>query len=398
MNVKVYSKLKAEEIKSIDFIIDYCLLNNVKCYLVGGVVRDILMKEKYRDIDISIEIDPINVIKFIQQYYSSELKEYLYYKKFMTATIEFCNGVKIDLIRCRKEVYRQNGDLPNITPAGVYDDIMRRDFTINSIAYDLIDRCLLDSNCGLYDLKRGIVKKIHKNSYEEDPTRIFRAIKYAVRYDMKLEDKEEIKNLIKKNIVSNVSNDRIVKEILLLLKEKEWKEVIYKLEKIGFLKINYALLQTKTFLFKENLIEHKLILLFSSLKEISIKQIFLNNSIISKKVKKSFLVSDNQELYKKIMKAQDNYDLFCYLDKLNSYEMLALSFNSMIKYKLLNHNLNSYNNDTNLNGEMLKEKGIYEGKDIGKILNKIVRINKNTLLDLDELVLNDFIGESTYGS
>ncbi len=398
MNVKVYEKLKTEEIKSIDIIIEYCRTNNVKCYLVGGIVRDILLIKDYRDIDICIEIDPIKVIKYLEEYYSREVEKYSYHKKFMTATIEFCNGVKVDLIRCRSEVYVENGQLPNITPASLYEDIMRRDFTINSLAYDLIQTNLLDFNGGINDLRKGIVKKIHKNSYEEDPTRIFRAIKYSVRYDMELVDIEEIKNLIKKDIVSKVSNDRIMKEILLLLKEKEWKEVIYKFHEIGLFKIDYNFIERESFLFEESLLEHRLIVLFSSLKEPLIKQIFINNSLVSKEVKKGFNVLNNEGLYKRVMKAYDNYEIFYFLYKLNLYEMLALSFNSVIKYKVLNYNLNNSKNNINSNGEMLKKKGINEGKNIGRILDEIRRINKNTLLNLDELVLNDFIEENIYGS
>lgn len=176
------------EIAIIEAIRDLCIKKGVKAYIVGGAVRDAILKNKIKDIDICVNYNPNSIVTQLKG-----IKYYKYYKNFQTAAVTFQNGVCIDLIRCRKEYYKRHGDLPKVEPSDIYDDLYRRDFTINSLAYDIVGNSILDIYGGIGDIKNKVLKKIHFNSYREDPTRIFRAVKYCVRYGFYLEDKWEKK-------------------------------------------------------------------------------------------------------------------------------------------------------------------------------------------------------------
>ncbi len=113
----------------------------------------------------------------------------------------------------------------------------RRDFTINALAYDVMEGKILDYFNGLEDLKKGLIRVLHSKSFIDDPTRIFRAIRYATRYSFEIEEKTH--NLMKESIenIRLLSADRIRNELLLVLKEDKAKEMIEKIISYGIDKV-----------------------------------------------------------------------------------------------------------------------------------------------------------------
>lgn len=191
-------------------------------FLVGGFVRDILLGLPSEDIDIAVEGSLGRVIEAVNERIDSE---YIYYERFQTATLTL-EDFKVDLITCRKESYEHDGALPEIIPGSLEDDIWRRDFTINALAVDV-------SAIGAYtlcgpklaesDLKAGKIRILHEGSFQEDPTRIFRAIRYMCRLGFTLEDrtKKEMAQAIENGALNNISSARILTELCRDLNEKK---------------------------------------------------------------------------------------------------------------------------------------------------------------------------------
>lgn len=160
-----------------------------KLYLIGGIVRDLLLNRENLDIDITVEGDAIEFAKILEQ--KSIAKILSAHQNFGTVKVEI-NGKKIDFASTRSEIYPKKGHLPIVEKIGclLEEDVLRRDFTINSLAISLnqnnfVD--LIDHVGGFEDLKNEKIRILHDKSFIDDPTRIIRALKYSSRLGFKLE-------------------------------------------------------------------------------------------------------------------------------------------------------------------------------------------------------------------
>lgn len=382
-----FNDKQIEAINSIKFI---CKRHNIEVYIVGGAVRDGILNTPTKDIDICINADPKVVINDLEN-----VKKYEYHEPFQTSTILFNNDIFIDLIRCRKEVYEQNGALPNVTPSDIKDDLFRRDFTVNALAYNLIEDKLIDFFNGFEDLKNNKLRKIHTNSYREDPTRIFRGIKYSVRYGLELVDKYEIIGALEENVLSTISNDRIIKEIISLCSEVKWTSNLMLCEELGILKLNRELIGLENPIQDYNEINLRLINLYYSLNDEKFLNVFLNNSLLDKQLKKSIkhYYNNNYKTVDLLANAMDNYELYKILKSLEFYELVLLCWNKKNVYKVMNYVYNLKDNNLNVNGDFIRSLGIEDGKTIGNILNNMMKLKLNTDIKDDEKYLQLNLGE-----
>ncbi|WP_333887121.1 CCA tRNA nucleotidyltransferase [Clostridium sp.] len=394
--MNIFKSFTKDEIYVINAVRDLCVRRNIKAYIVGGAVRDAILKNKVKDIDICLNCDPGSIIVELKG-----VKYYKYYKNFQTAAVTFQNGIHIDLIRCRKEHYRKYGELPEVESSNIYDDLYRRDFTINSLAYDIVENNILDIYGGIDDIKNKVLRKIHFNSYREDPTRIFRAVKYSVRYGFYLEDKLEIEKCITENIFNTISNDRIVKEIYSLCSEINWIKNINLCSILGIFNIDGQALKVKYSDYEKELIsiyknvDIRILRLAYSLKDEVYVNILIENSILNRKLKNTVKYF-SQNLHKVInfMKnTLDNYELYQLLKGMNDYELVFLSWYYELKYKIYNYidNISTYK--LSLNGTDIIALGIREGKSIKRILNNIMKLELNTVLKWKKEYLLKNIGE-----
>lgn len=156
-----------------------------KCYLVGGAPRDLLLQRPTLDLDIVIEGDAPALGLALQKKEGGSLRVH---PAFGTATWESPQGLSIDLITARRESYPQPAALPLVTPSTLADDLARRDFSINTLALRLRDGALIDKHQGRQDLQNGLIRILHPASFIDDPTRLFRAARYAARYSFRLEE------------------------------------------------------------------------------------------------------------------------------------------------------------------------------------------------------------------
>jgi tRNA nucleotidyltransferase (CCA-adding enzyme) len=153
-----------------------------RAYLAGGVVRDALadLPLDSTDLDIVVEGDGPGVARSLADALGAPL---LGHERFLTATIGPTAAGRIDVATARSERYERRGALPHVLPASIDADLRRRDFTINAMAVELHSGSfgLLDPHGGRQDLAARRLRVLHPASFVEDPTRIFRAARYAVR-------------------------------------------------------------------------------------------------------------------------------------------------------------------------------------------------------------------------
>lgn len=191
------------------------------CYVVGGFVRDLLLGRPVNDLDVVVDGDAIKLGKKLVETYGGKLTTHF---KFHTAIWHLPDSDDfVDLITARKETYDRPGALPSVTPATIEDDLRRRDFTINAMALRLDGERfgeVLDPLKGQTDLERGVIRVLHPKSFVDDPTRIFRAIRYEGRYSFKLDaDTQALINPEALKVLHSLSGERLRHELDLILDE-----------------------------------------------------------------------------------------------------------------------------------------------------------------------------------
>jgi tRNA nucleotidyltransferase/poly(A) polymerase len=192
---------------------------NVEAFIVGGVVRDMILKRENTDIDLLvIGSGPDYASKLANEL---GIKDIVIYKNFGTAHFVFDN-LNIEIVGARKESYKRNSRKPNVDEGGFEDDIKRRDFTINTLAVSINKNNfgeLIDSVDGLKDLISQIIRTPvdPKITFDDDPLRILRAYRFASQLNFKVDPSvdEAASNL--KDRLSIVSQERKTDEFLKIL-------------------------------------------------------------------------------------------------------------------------------------------------------------------------------------
>jgi len=221
MKIDIAKKFPKEFFNIIKTVGETADRSGVRVYIVGGPVRDMLLKVPNYDLDFVVEGDGIKFADALNKRLKGEMR---LHRAFKTATI-LCGDIRIDMVTARSETYERPASYPNVVPGTIKEDLLRRDFTINAMAVCLNKKNfgkLVDFFGGLEDLKKGVIRIMHDKSFIDDPTRIFRAVRFSTRFRFKIEPKT--KRLMKKAIlagaIGEVNRGRIKKEIELFLKEK----------------------------------------------------------------------------------------------------------------------------------------------------------------------------------
>jgi tRNA nucleotidyltransferase (CCA-adding enzyme) len=157
--------------------------------------------------------------------------------EFGTATISI-DSHRVDLASARTEHYPLPAHLPHVFPSTIVEDLNRRDFTINAIAMSISKENfgeIFDPFEGLSDIKKKLIRILQKNSFIDDPTRVFRALRYKNRFAFKLEDDTErlMKEAIRKGMVDRLSGQRILNELQLIFEEDTFLETAEDLVRYG---------------------------------------------------------------------------------------------------------------------------------------------------------------------
>lgn len=210
-------------------------LQKLPLYIVGGFVRDLLLQRPVNDFDVVVEGDAIGFGHSLVKQYGGKLTTH---PKFHTAIWHIPGEAEtIDLITARKELYTTPGALPTVTPSTIKDDLHRRDFTINAMAVRIDGEHyseLLDPLNGRDDLENKVIRILHPRSFIDDPTRIFRAIRYEGRYSFQLESATlRSINSESTSIIMRLSGERIRHELDLIFEEENSAEMIVRVGNFG---------------------------------------------------------------------------------------------------------------------------------------------------------------------
>lgn len=202
-------------------------------YLVGGAVRDLLMDEPSFDVDVAVEGDGIAFGRALAQALGGRAVPH---DKFGTAVV-LHDGGRVDVATSRTEFYDYPGALPAVEQASIRQDLYRRDFTINAMAISLKGEDfgrLVDFFGGLRDLEAGVIRVLHNLSFIDDPTRLFRAIRYENRYGFRMEAHTLglARACVEMELVGELSSARLRDELQALLSEAEIGESIRRMAEL----------------------------------------------------------------------------------------------------------------------------------------------------------------------
>ncbi len=211
----------------------------VNCYVVGGFVRDLLLRRQNFDIDLVIEGDGIVFANALAKEFAARVRAH---KKFGTAVVIFPDGSKIDVATARWEYYEYPAAMPTVALSSIKLDLFRRDFTINTLAIKLNVKdfgLLVDFFGGQRDLKEGVIRVLHSLSFIDDPTRILRAVRFEKRFGFKIgkHTLRLIKNSIKLGILNRLSSKRLFTELKLILEEQDPRPCLLRLNELKILQV-----------------------------------------------------------------------------------------------------------------------------------------------------------------
>jgi len=207
-------------------------------YLVGGIVRDLFLRVMNLDIDIVVEGDGITFAGMLVKKLGGRMKTH---QKFGTAVVVLPKGLKLDIATARLEYYESPAAMPTVELSSIKKDLYRRDFTINTLAVRLNRKHfgeLIDFFGGLRDIKEKTIRILHNLSFIEDPTRVFRAIRFEQRFDFQIS--KHTLNLIKTSVnmklFNRLSGERIYAELILMFSEAEPLKALTRMAGLDLLK------------------------------------------------------------------------------------------------------------------------------------------------------------------
>jgi tRNA nucleotidyltransferase (CCA-adding enzyme) len=212
----------AEELRPLD------LPRGDGVYLVGGTVRDILLGRTSFDVDIAVQGDALEFARSLGG-------EVTGHGRFGTAVVRFPDGRHWDVVTARRETYAAPAALPDVEAGTIEDDLARRDFTVNAMAASLGDDLgrIVDPHGGRRDLDARVIRVLHPLSFVDDPTRIFRAVRYESRLGFRMEPETE--RLAREGVAGTalLSAARMREEVVTLLSEDRAERALERLAELA---------------------------------------------------------------------------------------------------------------------------------------------------------------------
>lgn len=346
-NMNLLNKLNNKEKEIIDTILNSNNQYKNKIYIVGGIVRDLLMENQIKDIDFLIEGSAIEFAKV------SGLKINSIHEAFDTVKVKVL-GQEIDIASTRIEKYDFMGTLPNVLKTGVKieEDLKRRDFTVNSIAYNLGTNQIIDPFQGQNDINNKVLKILHDKSFLDDPTRILRGLDFKHRFDFEFCNKTEelIQECIKTFDNKHLSIDRIYLTLNKIFSFSYSDKILAEILD----KEIYKIWMTKT-----------------ELKSSQITNLKKAAELFNIKEQSKLYISALESIFYVKPPLKNNFEIYEFFKTFNP-EQLALYYfktaddNALIYLKIMNtKNL--------VNGNDVKSLGYKQGEIIGKILNSLLK-------------------------
>ena len=212
---------------------DLARASGVSLYLVGGAVRDLMLDRPHLDLDLATEGD---VEPFARAVAEATGARMIVHSRFGTAVLKGA-GFDLDFTRTRSERYARPGTLPTVAPAPLAADLARRDFTMSAVALRLAPPPgeIIDPFGGVADIEARLVRVLHGQSFQDDATRILRAVRYAARLGLTIESKTL--RWLQRDLpfLGTISGPRLRRELELLFREARTVEAAELASSLGVL-------------------------------------------------------------------------------------------------------------------------------------------------------------------
>ncbi len=215
-------------------------------YAVGGFVRDLILRNENYDIDIVVEGDAIALARALAEEENAEVRVH---RKFGTAKLIWPGGQHVDMATARLEYYEHPAALPRVEVSSIKLDLYRRDFTVNALAVNLTAEHfgeLIDFFGGQKDVKDRMIRVLHNLSFVEDPTRIFRALRFEQRMGFQIARHTHLlmETAVRLEMFGRLSGRRLFRELVLCLAEEKPFGVVKRLGDFGLMKFFHPKLKT----------------------------------------------------------------------------------------------------------------------------------------------------------
>ncbi|HED24501.1 MAG TPA: CBS domain-containing protein, partial [Firmicutes bacterium] len=241
------SELSADIQRLLNHISRLAEQKNMKVYLVGGIIRDLLLRyPPEKDLDFVVIGNAVAFTYALQKLDGGTVK---HYDQFGTASLYMKDGTRLDFVTARREYYESPAALPRVESSGLKNDLFRRDFTINTMACSLDEESygrLYDYFNGRQDLRKRLIRVLYEISFIDDPLRILRAIRFEQRYNFTIEAEtlKLIEEAIDDQVLTRVSRQRLNHELRLVFKEPSPVRILKRFEQLKLLEIFYPGVRT----------------------------------------------------------------------------------------------------------------------------------------------------------
>jgi tRNA nucleotidyltransferase/poly(A) polymerase len=233
------TRLTPEQLRGVNLIQDITRQQEANLYLTGGAVRDLISGLPIRDLDFTIQGNPLKLQRELErsgafiQGVDDDLK---------VVYVLLPGNVRAEICMARSETYAKPGKPPVVAPATINEDLRRRDFTINAMALSLNPGSrglLLDPSNGVADIEAKLLRILHNYAFYEEPSRLIRATRYSARFHWPLEERTQARyNAAKENgYIEHVSSSAVGVEIEQLAYEEDPLHILRALEKEDWLKV-----------------------------------------------------------------------------------------------------------------------------------------------------------------
>ncbi len=209
----------------------------IEVYLVGGLVRDLLLRNRNLDVDLVAQGDGIEYGRALAGELGARIRPH---RKFKTAVIVLPDGQKLDVATARTEYYEAPGAHPMVERGSVKLDLYRRDFSINALAINLNEAnfgSVVDFFGGLRDLKDRTIRVLHNLSFVDDPTRMIRAVRFEQKFNFTIGKHTEylLKGAVAKGYLTRTQGPRVFGELKAILREEHPEKCFFRMEELGIL-------------------------------------------------------------------------------------------------------------------------------------------------------------------
>jgi tRNA nucleotidyltransferase/poly(A) polymerase len=232
-------RLTPDQLKGVNLVQDVARAAGMTLYLTGGAIRDIISGFTIRDLDFTVQGNPLKLQKDFER---AGARIAGHEEEVRTLFLVLPGNVRAEVGMARTERYEKVGKPPIVTPSSIQEDLRRRDFTVNAMALSLNEGSrglLLDPFNGVADIEAKVLRVLHNYSFVEDPSRLIRATRFAARFHWPLEERTQQRyDSAKENkYIEHISRSAIGHEIAQLAHEDDPLNVVRALEKEEFLKV-----------------------------------------------------------------------------------------------------------------------------------------------------------------